>query len=283
MFETIELSRFLGKPIRLFVFTRQNLVWRYCTGDRDRVIGGQTYYSAQIDRSEIKETTERAKDRITITLAYLRDPSAAVYPVTQALGDNWFPFVPGSTVFVSCLAMHDGDTDTPAVEWMGQVTQPKFTDAELELTCEPAGGNDRARNQGAKWQRACWKTVYSTGLRGCNLPPEDFQVPATLTAVSGLSLTAAAFAAAPHNLAGGSLTWTTTAGLIERRSIIAHAGDTLTVLYGAADLEEGLAVIALPGCPRTWAACEARLNTENFGGAIYKPSKDPLKDSMSWG
>lgn len=283
MFEDFELSRFLGKPIRLFVFTRQSRVWRYCTADRDLVIGGNTYYAAQIDRSEIKQTAERAKDKITIKLAYLRDPSAPAYPVTQELGNNWFPFVPSSTVYVTCLAMHYGDTDPPAVEWMGQVTQPKFTDVELELTCEPSGGAASARNQGAKWQRGCWKTVYSTGLRGCNLDPEDFKVEATLSAVNGLTLTSAAFGTAPINLAGGALTWTNDNGLIERRSIMSHSGNNITVLYGSSDLATGLAVVALPACPRTWNACAARGNTDNYGGAIYKPVKDPLKDSMSWG
>lgn len=424
MFETFELSRFLGKPIRLFVFRRQSQVWRYCTADRDLVIGGNTYYAAQIDRSEIKQTAERAKDKITIKLAYLRDPDAAEYPVTQSLGDNWFPFVPSSTVFVTCLSTHYGDTDPPAVEWIGQVTQPKFTDVELELTCEPSGGTDRARNQGAKWQRGCWKTVYSTGLRGCNLVAgpipvagtltgvsgsditaaefvdqqrtfvggiaewmADVVVPrsatvvalagsdatlddvtdidvgtvltwtggtgavtaiaadvvtlddvtalavsaevawdgsaaqpfsanitahsgttltlddatglavdsvviahtvpiwteATLTAVSGLTLTAAEFASAPFNLAGGSLTWTNDNGLVERRPIMSHSGDTITVLYGSPDLDVALDVIAVPGCPRTWAACADRNNTIHYGGAIYKPGKNPTEDSMSWG
>lgn len=367
MFETFELSRFLGKPIRLFVFRRGSgltaVYWRFCTADRDLVIGGNTYLAAQIDRSEIKQTAERAKDKLTIRLAYLRDPGGTVYPVTQALGNNWFPYVPSSTVYVTCLATHYGDTDPPAVEWMGQVTQPKFTDTELTLTCEPTGGTDRARNQGAKWQRGCWKTVYSAGLRGCNLlaggipvdgilsavsgnditapeftaPPRPFvggkvrwttseevlgegpvphvanitahtgstltlddpdglavadevtaytlpfEVEATLSAVSGLALVAEAFADAEFNLAGGSLTWTSASGLEERRSIMSHSGDTITVLYGSNDLAIGLAVVALPGCSRTWAACAARSNTGNYGGAIYKPAKDPLKDSMSWG
>ncbi|HEL4296638.1 DUF2163 domain-containing protein [Stenotrophomonas maltophilia] len=363
MFEQREQSRFTGEPIWLFVFTRQSLVWRYCTADRDLVIGGQTYKSAQITRSEIKQTAERAKDKITITLAYLRDPTAKKYPVTQPLGDNWFPYVPSSTVYVTCLATHYGDTDPPAVEWMGQVTQPKFGDVELELTCEPTGGTDRARNQGAKWQRGCWKTVYSTGLRGCNLiagpipvagtltavsgaditaasfvsqartfvggtatwqTPEEvegegpvqhtaaiiahsgttltlddatglavdsqviaYTVPlwteATLTDVDGLTLTAPEFAGAPLNLAGGSLTWTNVDGLVERRSIMSHSGDEIAILYGSSDLEAGLPVIAVPGCPRTWAACDARGNTVHYGGAIYKPGKNPTEDSMSWG
>lgn len=281
-FEAFETSRFGGRPVRLFVFQRQGLIWRYCAADRDLVIDGQTYLAAAIDRSEIQQTAERAKDDITITLPYLRDPGAALLPATQALGNNWHPYIPGDRVSVTCLAAHIGDTGAPAVEWSGIVTQPRFTDTELKLICEPGPAIAKARNQGPKWQRGCWKTVYSTGLRGCNLALDAFDVADTLSAVAGLSVTAAAFATAPLALDGGWLEWTS-GGLVERRSIMAHSGDTVTLLYGAAALAAGLAVTARPGCPRTWAACEARGNTINYGGSVYKPVKDPTQAPMSWG
>lgn len=282
-FEAFEIGRFTGRPLRLFVFQRQALIWRYCTGDRNVVIGGNTYFAEAIDRSEIRQTAERAKDDVTITLPYLRDPAALAFPVTQALGDNWHPYIPHDTIAVTCLATHYGDTDPPAVEWSGIVTQPAFTDTELTLTCTPGPAIARARNQGPKFQRACWKTVYSTGLRGCNLALSAFEVAGTLSAVSGLDVTAAAFAIAPLPLDGGWLEWTRGDGLVERRSIMAHSGDTVTLLYGAAALAAGLAVTARPGCPRTWAACEARGNTINYGGSVYKPGKDPAQAPMSWG
>jgi hypothetical protein len=170
MFESIERSRFGGKPVRLFVFTRQSLTWRFCSADRDLVVDGHTYLSAQIDRSAIKQTIEPAKDKITITFAYLLDPAAGSYPVTQPLGDNWRPYVPTDDVRVVCLETHYGDADAPAVRWVGVATGIKFGDVEAELTCQPDGALKRALNQGAKWSKACWKQVYSTGLRGCNLP-----------------------------------------------------------------------------------------------------------------
>jgi hypothetical protein len=190
--------------------------------------------------------------------------------------------VPAETVTVTCLATHYGDTDPPVVEWMGQVVQPKFGDVELELVCEPSGTLDRAYNQGPKWQRACWKTVYSTGVRGCNLALDAYEVEATLSAVDGLTLTSAAFATAPLNLAGGWIEWTGASGT-QRLTIMAHAGEEVVVLSGAADLDVGLDVVARPGCEQTWAACAARGNTINYGGAIYKPVKNPMDGvSMSW-
>lgn len=423
-FDLVEVSRFLGRPVHLFIFTRQAQVWRFASGGRDVVVGGHTYVGAQIGRSEIQQTIEREKDKLTITFPYLLDPAAPEYPPTQALGNNWRPYIPSSPVSVICMAAHIGDAGAPAIEWMGVVTEVAHTDTKMTLTCEPSNSSSQARNQGAKWQRGCWKTVYSVGLRGCNLIAgpipvagtltgvsgsditaaefvsqqrtfvggiaewvADVVVPrsatvtalfgsdatlddvtdievgtvltwtggtgavtaiaadvvtlddvtalavsaevawdgsaaqpfsanitahsgttltlddatglavdsvviahtvpiwteATLTAVSGLTLTAAEFASAPFNLAGGSLTWTNDNGLVERRPIMSHSGDTITVLYGSPDLDVALDVIAVPGCPRTWAACTDRNNTIHYGGAIYKPGKNPTEDSMSWG
>ncbi|MBH1476317.1 phage BR0599 family protein [Stenotrophomonas forensis] len=283
MFDDFELSRFRGKPIHLFVFSRQNLTWRLASADRDVVVGAHTYLGAQIERSEIKQTAERAKDKITIRMAYLRDPAALEYPVTQALGDNWHPFIPSDSVHVVCLSTHHGDSSPPIVEWSGVVTQPKFGDVTLELTCEPTNGLARARQQGPKWQRACWKTVYSAGPRGCNLSRDSVKVEGMLSSATGMLVSSPAFGLSPLPLAGGYLTWTRSDGLVERRTIMGHSGNTITLLYGAADLAAGLAVVALPGCARTWAACEVRGNTDNYGGSVYKPIKNPMDGvSMSW-
>lgn len=284
MSDNFEQTRFRGKPVHLFIFTHQDQVLRFAGGDYDFPSGAHTYVAANIERSEIKQTAEPAKDKITIKAAYLRDPGAAEFPSTQVLGNKWFPYIPSDKIYVVCLAAHYGSTDAPTVEWSGEVTQPKFSDVELTLVCEPTSGAGAVRNQGAKWQRACWKTVYSTGIRGCNLDPEAFKIEATLTAVVGLTATAASFGTAPLSLAGGTATWLREDGLIERRSIMRHDGTSIVLLYGAADLAAGLAVTVLPGCPRTWAACETRGNTLNYGGAIYKPVKNPMDGvSMTWG
>lgn len=289
MFDTFERSRFLGRPVRLFRFERQGLVWRFCNGPKDLTIGGVTYTAAQIDRSEIRQTVERAKDKITVTFPYLRDPGAVEFPATQGLGDNWYPYPPSDEVRVICLATHIGDTDPPNVEWMGIVTQPQFTDVELTLTCEPGPATPRTVNQGPKWQKGCWKTVYSTGPRGCGLDPDAFAVTAALDAVSGLTVTADEFATAPLSLAGGWVEWTRTDGLVERRSIRSHSGSDIVVWYGATDLAGGLSVVARPSCEQTWDACAARYPTpedppaNHYGGAIYKNTKPATGESMSWG
>ncbi|HIY72248.1 MAG TPA: DUF2163 domain-containing protein, partial [Candidatus Luteimonas excrementigallinarum] len=166
-----DLLRFGARPLHLFIFRRQHVTVRFAsTGPgRDFVSGGHTYLGAQIERDAIKQTAERAKDRLKIRMAHLLDPAAPEYPITQALGGWWRPYIPSDPIHVTCLATEHGAVTPPRVEWSGWAIQPAYTDTELELTCDPNSPHGDAVNQGAKWQRACFKTVYSTGPRGCNL------------------------------------------------------------------------------------------------------------------
>lgn len=286
MSELTEKSRFLGRPVQLFVFERQDTTLRIAAGEDDIEIGANTYVAGgQIEHSEIKSTVERAKDKINIKFPYLRDPAALEFPPLQGLGDWWFPWPPGDPVRVTCLLHHRGDTDPPAFEWSGVVVQPEFTDVELSLKCELTNGFARARGQGPRFQRSCWKLPYSTGIRGCNMVRADFELPGTLTSFSGTTLQAAEFAASPFNLGGGKVTWVNPAtGFIEQRSITAHAGDTVTINYPGGGLASALAVVALPTCPRTWDACALRHERPelHYGGAFYKPVEDPKGESASW-
>lgn len=296
MFDLLQRSRFGGKPVRLFRFQLQDAVWWFAQADRNLdTPGGTTYRAAGIERDDIRQTSEPAKDKLKMRIDYLRDPNASPIdtPSTQALGDLWHPFVPSDKVQVMCLDWMVGDTDPPRMVWAGYVAQPQFSDVQLELTCVPNTAIGEAKNQGPKNQRACWKPPYSTGLDGCNLNPDDFEVPGTVSAIAGLDVTVPAFASAPFSLLQGEFRWrrSVTAHngaieIIERRTITAHAGAAVRLLYGGLGLAEALAVTGLPGCPGTWDACAARrADPQNhFGGAYYKPIKNPYDgEAMSWG
>lgn len=280
------MSRFGGSNVRLFRFQLQGIVWMFAQADRTVTTTGAVWTPAQIERDDIRQNSERAQDKIKIRLAYVRDTSAppALLPATQGLGDVWHPYIPSSAVRVSCYTLDAAGALNH--DWSGEVRQPRFTDIELELTCVPGSPKAEARNQGMKFQRACSKTVYSTGVRGCNLNPDTLKIDTVISAVSGLALTSAAFASAPHSLQQGWLYWTRTDGVVERRTIVKHDGDTVHVLYGGRGMVAGMSVSVLPNCPGTWAACAARrINPEiHYGGAIYEPISSPYDgESMSWG
>lgn len=280
------MSRFGNREVRLFRFELGGLVWLFAQADRNVLAGNSFWVGGGIERDEIKQNSERAQDKLKIRFDYLRDPNApvALLPPTQGLGDVWHPYVPSSVVRVSCFTLNAAGELLH--DWSGEVRQPRFTDVQLELTCVPGNARAEARNQGLKFQRSCTKDPYTTGIRGCNLNPADFQIDAVLSAQSGLTVTAAAFATAPHSLLQGWLSWMRSNGIVERRTIVEHSGSTLRLLYGGHGLANGLAVSVLPNCPGTFAACEARRPDPvlHYGGAIYGPFENPYNGgSMSWG
>lgn len=109
-------------------------------------------------------------------------------------------------------------------------------------------------------------------------------VEAVLTAVSGLTLTAAAFATLPSGrLAGGFVRWVRAAdGLVEFRTIKSHAGNQVTLDYGALDLAVGLALRGYPGCAHTWADCGYHVNQRNYGGDLWMPVENPFSGNPVW-
>jgi hypothetical protein len=109
-------------------------------------------------------------------------------------------------------------------------------------------------------------------------------VEATVTALAGLTLTAAAFASQPSGrLAGGFVRWARAAdGLIEYRTIKAHSGSTIQLDYGALDLAVGLELRAYPGCAHNWADCGYHQNRHQYGGDLWMPVKNPFDGNPVW-
>ena len=270
-FSLFELSRWAGKPVHLFRFARGTVAWRYTSADRPITLGNELFTPAAIARGPIRDSVEQAKNTLTLTL-----------PVDLEVAANWRPHPPGDLISVQCLALHFGDTE-PAVEWIGRVIAPKFTDTVLTLTCDPSFKSGRRSGMQLKWQRGCPLVLYSQGPGMCNVNKALHAVPATLTAITGLTLTAAEFGAIPDGkLAGGFIEWTRANGLREARTIMAHVGNTLLINYGATDLSAGLSVIAYRGCAHNTAACSEFNNDPNYGGAKDLPNKKIFDGMPVW-
>lgn len=262
-FDAVELSIFGGEPANLFRFRRGSLVWRYSTGGRPFALGLETFEApGGISRSAIQDSSERAKNRLTIRM-----------PVDLEVVANWAPFPTSQVVLVDCLCVHRGTAEA-AVEWTGRVVVPKFYDTEIELVCEPTRSVNKARSYNFRWQRGCGVPVYSQGIGMCNLDPLAYAVAGIVSAVAGLEVRAPEFAAAA-DLAGGALVWPRPDGEIEHRTILAHLGDTVFIDYGTDALPEGNVVEALPGCAHTWDACAAYGNTDNYPGVLTIPRRSP--------
>jgi hypothetical protein len=264
-FSLREISLFGGEPVGLIRFKRGAQYWRYTTGMHPVQLGAELFEApGGVSRSAIQDSSQRAKNRVTITL-----------PPDLPVASNWLPFPTPQPVLVECLSWHRGDDDF-AVEWSGRVLTPKFHDTKLELLCEPTRAITRSRGNNLRWQRGCPLPLYSKGLGMCNADEDEHKVPATIESISGLEIVAPEFASLPvGRLAGGFLRWTRPDGDTDYRTIMAHLGDTIVVDFGTDALAEGDEAEALPGCNHTWSDCEYFENTPNYGGVLTIPRKSP--------
>ncbi|HDS1834388.1 TPA: phage BR0599 family protein [Stenotrophomonas maltophilia] len=276
-FSLREISRWFGQPVAHFRFERGALVERYTSADRPIIIGAEQYSPISIARGPIREGVDAKRSNVTITLPL------KVGDDDVAIASWWRPYPPSDPVIVTCMAQHYGDADV-TTEWIGRVVAPSYTDTTLKLTCEPSRTSGRRSGLQLKWQRGCPLALYSQGLGMCNVDKEQHALPAVLAGVTGLMLTAPEFATLPvGRLAGGYIEWRRADGLKEFRTIMAHTGSAVVVNYGAADLEDGLELVAYPGCAHNWADCTGYFeNGDNYGGSMYLPVKNLFDGNPVW-
>lgn len=230
--EAREASWDQGQPVRFFRFTRENVHWFLTSSEYIETLSGDTYIPAAIARSSIRQGSERAKASIKVTL-----------PSNLPVADNWRPYPSNQTIALTIFVRHVGETDALA-EWVGRVTSPSFDGAVLTLTCEPSQTRSRKGGAAVLWQRPCGKVLYGKGHAQCNLDPAAVAVPGTLTSVSGAVIVAPEFAGAPRSLVGGRVEWVDGSDVTQERSIVGHAGTSVTLASSIAGLAAGAAVVA---------------------------------------
>lgn len=261
--ESRESSLDQGVPLKCFKFTRGTAEWYYTSADRAVTLDGHQYTPAAISHSEIQDGGDSAKQPITITL-----------PLSLPVIDNWRPYPPGETIVCTVYTLHQGEVDW-LVDWIGRVTNPSWTDSVLTLRSEPSITRAKRGGKGRTIGRGCDHTLYSQGPGMCNVDPMAFALPAILSAVDGLTLTASEFLTLPAGrLAGGYLEFVASDGFTVRRSIASHPGNTVVLDYGHGELLAALAVTVYPGCNHTWEDCLFFSNTDNYGGYLYMSDRD---------
>jgi uncharacterized phage protein (TIGR02218 family) len=127
------------------------------------------------------------------------------------------------------------------------------------------------------YQRHCPHVLYG-GL--CRASAVTHRVQGTVSGTSGTTVTVPAAAGVPAgHFSGGYATWSA-GGITEKRMIVSHAGESLTLASAPPGLAVGATVMLYPGCDHTLATCEAKFaNSANFGGFPFIPTKNPFGGS----
>lgn len=274
MFSLFEISNFLGRPVCLYDFMWGNTAYRYTSADRaiqyPYVDGdpenGNWYQPIAISDNGFTQGTD-AQDFV-VTL-----------PRNNPLVDLFRSTSPSTKIVMTCRRFHKDDPDNQAtVYWTGTVGNVRGTDAvTAEVLGLPITKTLRRTGLRACWEVGCIHALYDGG---CKADKELFKTVATITALTGTTVTLDTLGAFPgDNYIGGYLEWEATdEGTIDRRAIEGYAGGTtLTILTTTDRLVVGQGVSIFLGCNLTTETCKNRFdNLENYGGFPFMAKKSPF-------
>lgn len=261
-FDANETGIATGKPIRLYLFERGVMKWRYCSADRDIEYAGAIWAHVSISDDGIRQTGEASADAIKVTAPANLDV-AAQYKIVA----------PSADIMATIFDLHYGDI-LGRVRFMGQITDVNWPEQDR---CEIGLSPEATDENGLRfvYQRNCPHSVYD---RSCRVDRDLYRVSDVLTAVSAVSITANALSSKPDGyFSGGFIEWNIGGGELDRRGLDKHVGATVTLIGLAAGLNVGMTVAFFPGCAGTIAVCAEKFsNKENNGGIPHLPGKSPF-------
>jgi uncharacterized phage protein (TIGR02218 family) len=256
-FDARERSDYSGEPFELYRWNLGATIWLQTSGDTPRLYQGQIYEPAVVLRTEVDQNGETSSGNVTVTLELDN-------PVAQLFREG----PPSTPVSLIVTCGHDGETETACV-FTGRIMSAKLQEA-CEFICAPRQAIWKQPIPALTFQCQC---PLRWGTARCGPDRSAWRVPATLSAVAGLTVTSSAFAAfTDGHFKGG---WIEYGG--DQRTVTGHVGAVLTLLSALPSLAAGSEVSAFPGCQGTEDDCTNRYNNlPNHLGFKRIPTRQPF-------
>ena len=249
------------KPAELYHIWRDGGEhWRYTSGDVTVTYDGEDYEPATLERSQVKYDSKLDIVTMEIRAAYLTDA------VLQYIAVN-----PLEVLWVSVMKIHrDQDPLEVDVVFIGQIKNVSFKGAQAKVAC--VGFEQFLKKTIPRWryQLTCNHILFDNY---CSLTKVDYKIEAVITLnETETILSSATFALQDDGyFIGGEVVFG-----VEARTITAHVGTDITLIYRMENLENGNTVEAYPGCDRRIETCRDTFdNIVNYLGFPFLPKENP--------
>jgi uncharacterized phage protein (TIGR02218 family) len=268
-YDTYELSNYDGAPVELILFKDDvaQQQWAFTTGEDALIEGLLTFIPDIINRSGIKAGGSEITGSIQIKV-----------PVESAIAQQFKTYLPSRPIGVNIRRFHFNDVAEQLVTlFIGQVTTVAFeNDGMATLNCDSVV---KALTRKVPWQLykgGCNNALYEFG---CGVSRDLFVEPATAYALAGTTLTSIAFGANPDGWFNNGYVEVPSTG--ERRYIIGHVGNVLTLDYPLFTAVDGEAINAYAGCDRTRQTCKDKFNNlPNMLAFDWIPETNPYDTNL---
>lgn len=273
-FTAKESSRYEGAPIYLYEFRygpEATSVERYTNVGRSVTIAADdpedpdiTFEPIAIKSSDMEASGRLDKSSLTVEL-----------PEDCAIAALFRGEPPSSIITLKIRQGHDGDAEY-RVAWVGRVLDGSFPDDHLNLDCEPITTSLRRTGLTREYQYACPLVLFGPSCRAskvaATITVEVLDVDGPLIALPADWTTAER----KERFIGGIAQWTASDGRLERRSIVDHEGDMITLSSQARGLSAEDTITLIRGCNHLQDGCRDHGNILNFGGQPAIPLKNPI-------
>ena len=262
-YDSVEISEQDGDIQELYRFAGAGIDLRQTSSGVEVDLGGdEVYEPTAIERSGVVQESDHES---MATLEVRVSPDHLVAVALRSV-------VPYEPITIRITRKHRSDAETEGA-WLGFVRSASLEEGgdRAVLHCEPIPTSMAREGLRPVYSRTCPWSLY--GPR-CLAAVASFTLTGTVSAASGLTVSAAAFDAQPDGwLNGGACI----VGF-DRRLIVAHVGPMVTLLSAFASVGVGSAISATAGCSRLFTVCNSKFaNINHFGGFPWLPDKNPFR------
>ena len=255
-FTDYENSQRLSNPIELYHFYDSSSNWYYCTGTESNFsFGGNTYVPAMLTRADINYTQNEFDEIIAL------EASNELPLLSDMVGRFQY-----EKVYLKIYRIQNADAGLYTTLWYGYIVNFTFDEPLSIIRVESIAG---ALNKKVIKQTATTPCRHILFGDQCGLAEASYKTNGTITAVSGTSISAAAFnTGTPDNFLGSMIV--TADG--EKRVVISDPGTGIvTILRPFSTATTGTTFYVTTKCNRLITGlCATASNTDNFGGFIFK-------------
>lgn len=266
-FVDIEESRSSGRPVFCVRIVNGATDLRLTTAEVEVTLGdvGLTFQPGKMTIGSVEHTSEAGSGGITFTFT----GSSPAYE----LFNGGMPF---DQLVATVYASHHGLLSKSVKWWEGRLVDVSQSAGRRDVTGQSLPQQLQSSGSGCTITPVCEHDLYDAG--GCKVRQSLFTVDGTLTAASGSTVQATAFATKPDG-------WFTAGKLYgpngAKGFIVAHVGQVLTLLTSARGFKAGDAVKASAGCDRSYATCGTKFsNRSRFSGDPNLSPTNPFAERV---
>ena len=235
--------------------------WYYTSGDITVTYDSEDYVPATLERSQVKYDSQLEVVTMIIKAAYVND---AVF--------EYIAINPVEILWISVMKIHRDQVPLEVdVVFIGQIKNVSFKGVQANINC--VGFEQFLKQTVPRWryQLTCNHTLFDDK---CSLTKTEYKIDATVTLdVTETILSSATFALQEDGyFIGGEVVFG-----IEKRTIVAHTGTDITLMYKMKNLFDGDIVEAYPGCDRRLETCRDKFDNivNSLAPGLFIPTENP--------